>query len=88
MKLIIFSDAGEVVRELSAVERGRVADWLLDESVLWTDADFPGRDTRVRMYGSSFEVFIEENRLVMCTHGLGCSGRPAPVAHLTDVIQP
>ncbi len=87
MELVIFSDAGENARELSDVERGRVADWMLDESVHWTEADFPDKDTVVRIRGSRFVMFIEEDTLVVCGHALGCLGRPTPVAHLTEVIQ-
>ena len=87
MALVILSDAGENRRELSAVERARVADWLLEESVPWTEVDLPDEDAVVTISGDQFFLFIEDETLVVCGHALGCRSRPAPVAHLREVIQ-
>ena len=87
MQLVVYSDAGEFSRELSDIERGRVADWILDESAAWTEADFPDADTAAKISGDRFQIFLKEEMLVLCGHAVGCRGRPTPVAQLIEVTQ-
>jgi hypothetical protein len=89
MQLVVTSDAGDVVRQLSDVERGRVAEWVLDSSVQWNDsAPFPGKDTVVMIRGDHFQVFIANGEMIICGHAIGYRGRATPVPVLTDVLEP
>jgi len=88
MQLIVTSDAGDVVRQLSEVERGRVTEWILDKSVQWNDsAPFPDKDTIAMIRGDHFQLFIADGEMIVCGHMIGCRGRATPVRVLTDVLK-
>src|SRR6185295_12795578 len=87
MDLVIRSDAGNVVRSLSDVEREKVARWVLDESSEWTESDEFPPPTAVMVGAETFQLVIVDDVMVLCAHGIGCRERPAPVASLLDIIE-
>jgi hypothetical protein len=88
MDWVIASDAGDVVRPLSDVERSRVATRLIDESSPWLDSEkLPGKDTVVMIRGERFQLFVADGRLVVCGHALGCREKLAPTGGLAEVIE-
>jgi hypothetical protein len=86
MDLVIKSDAGNVVRQLSDVEREKVARWVFDEASEWTESDFPPATAFV-INAATFQLVIVDDVMVLCAHGIGCRERPAPVASLVDIIE-